>query len=206
MMASSLACTLVRVEREAPAQGSDVTPANTDNWVGFQGRGVQMGAPPGSWTLIPSDDVSIQNQFVQWVERDRSVSNLFLELTEQVKDDFYRLVLMKDDGTAWVNVAGEPLQPDATFADILQKSRDGLLERGIQPRNERTVELTVGRATRWETAYSPRNSQIVDRQFQYIVQVGGEVYYLTFNAQAPDFDDYTPVFEAMALSFATNPN
>ncbi len=212
IFASSLACSL-STATDDPQQ--DIAPASTDNWVSFQATNASIGAPPNDWLLVPIVQGEIDALFAQLDAFDTSVSGVFLGLAGVAGSNGYHLVLMKRDGTAWVTVYSEPLSPTTTFDGFLTTAKEDWARRGIPILSEREVnlpmgksvrreiEIPVGQATRWQDSSSTA-SQALDRQYQYILPIGSEVYTLTFDAQAADFNDYKAIFQAMALSFSVN--
>lgn len=204
ILCSSIACSLVYVNDNPDSLPlSEITPASTQGWVSFVGRGVRIAAPAVEWTNVPFDPLETNAQLAKWQADDPSVANVFQALQENIDDARYKLILMRTDGTATLNITTEALQT-RSYEDVVQESKQAFIDQGIQPFNQRRVNLFVGEAIRWELQTSPPNSQILNREFVYIVQVGQEVYYLNFSAQAVDFKDYAPVFEAMAISFSVN--
>lgn len=211
LLATSLACSLgIPQDENAP----DVAPANNENWVSFSSNNLIIGAPPGEWLQVPAEQGAIESLFVRLDQQDPSVANLFLGLGGVAKNPTYPLVLMKNDGTAWATINVTPLVNGDTLASRLQSSKDDLQRRGIPILSERQVPLAIGSATRreienpvvqataWALDNSPTNSQALDRQYQYILQIGTDIYTLTFDAQAADFEGYKSIFQAMALSFS----
>lgn len=196
-----LACTLVNTDSQSGLQRSDLTPVSTDGWVSYVGKGVRIGAPADSWAKVPFDFTVASSQLSTLRETDPTVANVFEDLMRLTTDDLYKLILMKKDGTAWTYVTAEPLPADSTFEDAVQSARQASLDASLQPRNQRRVALSIGDAIRWEVTTSPPGSQILNRQFVYLVQHEDQIYYLTFSAQAPDFEDYQQIFEAMAITF-----
>ncbi len=199
---SLLACNLVYVSDGALRPRSELTPVDTSNWVAYPGRGVRIGAPSNAWELIPTRQEVASQRYDEIQAVDPSVANVFRDLSLLAANDAYRLILMKRDGTAWLQIKSSSLLPNETFEDVIERQRAALVAENIIPFNERWVPLPVGDAIRWTIDVSPPNSQIINRQFQYLVVVSGQLYTLTFSAQLPDFDEYAPMFETMALSFA----
>lgn len=201
MLASVLACNLARIKTIDTIPRSEVTPVDMNGWVAYNGRGVRMGAPAGQWSQVPFDQNEANTLLSAWQLRDPSVANIFFNLMGRSANEFYKLVLLKDDGTASLEVTGSSLADGSSFESVVQQARQSLIDQNNYPRQQRLVSLSVGDAVRWETSISPIGSQIINRQLQYIVMVNTQVYYLTFTAQAVDFEGYIPVFEAMALTF-----
>jgi hypothetical protein len=201
LFSSILACTLARTKDGSVLPRSEITPANTSDWVAYPGRNVRIGAPKEAWSQIPFDQAAAALTWNELRETDPSVANLFFDLTRGINNDFYKLILMKNDGTATLTITGESLLPNMSLATVIQQTRQSLIDQGLQPHNQRSVTLPVGEATRWEIKMSPPGSQIINHQLQYIVEVNNQIYYLIFTAQEPDFAAYAPVFEAMALTF-----
>ncbi|GIK63270.1 MAG: hypothetical protein BroJett018_10640 [Chloroflexota bacterium] len=207
---SSLACSLSTSKDD---QETDVEPASTDNWVSFQAPNVSIGAPPNDWLLVPTVQGEIDALFTQLNTSDTSVANVFLALSGVATSNGYHLILMKRDGTAWATVYSEPLP--STYEVFLTTTKEDWERRGIPILSEREVnlpmgkavrrefELPVGQATRWQDSSSTA-SQALDRQYQYLLAIGTEVYTLTFDAQAADFNDYKAIFQAMAFSFSVS--
>ncbi len=212
IFASSLACSL-STAKDDPQQ--DIAPASTDNWVSFQATNASIGAPPNDWLLVPIVQGEIDALYTQLQGVDISVANLFLGLSGVAKSNGYHLILMKRDGTAWVTIYSEPLPPTTTFEGFLTAAKEDWTRRGIPMLSEgevnlpmgkairREIEIPVEQATRWQDI-SPTASQVLDRQYQYILPIGSEVFTLTFDAQAADFNNYKAIFQAMALSFSVN--
>ncbi|MBI5928062.1 MAG: hypothetical protein HY862_02050 [Chloroflexi bacterium] len=211
IFSTSLACSLATTKN----QPQDVVPASTDNWVSFQSSGASIGAPPNDWLLVPQDQAEIGSLYTNMTRFDESAANVFLGLAAVGATNGYHLVLMKSDGTAWVTVFSEPVPAETTLVDFLTSAKEDWQRRGIPILSEREVNLPMGQATRREIEIlvgqsthwqdnSRADSQALDRQYQYILQVGNEIYTLTFDAQVVDFDDYKPIFQAMALSFSVN--
>lgn len=202
LIVSTLACTLVQMKTSDTIQRSEITPANTSGWVSYEGRGVRIGAPAAQWTQVPFNPDEANLALNELRTNDPSVANVFFDLMGRATNDFYKLILMKDDGTSTLTITAESLLSDVTLDDKVQQSRQSLIDQGLSPRNQRSVTLSVGEAMRWEVSVSPVGSQIVNQQLQYIVLVNNQVYYLTFTSQATDFQANIPVFEAMALTFS----
>jgi hypothetical protein len=211
LLATTLGCSLAT----SPDENSpDVAPANNENWVSFGRNNLIIGAPPSEWLQVPAEQGAIDSLFTNLSDQDLSVAYLFLGLGGVAKNPTFPLVLMKNDGTAWATINITPLVEGDTLAARLQSSKEDLQRRGIPILSERQVQLAMGRATRreieipvaqatsWASDISPTNSQALDRQYQYILQIGTDIYTLTFDAQAADFEGYKPIFQAMALSFS----
>jgi hypothetical protein len=196
LLSSVLACTLVESGSFTPTQ---VPAADTVGWVGYEGRNVQIGAPAEQWIQVPLEVSEALEQFETLNAQDQSAANVFRDLISLTADTNYRLILMKSDGTAWLTIYADPL--DIPFDEKINQIKQSIIDGGTQIYNERAVQLSAGEATRWETILSPSGSQIRNRQWQYNVEVGDQIYYLVFNAQTADFDDYAPTFAAMALIF-----
>lgn len=201
LVGTSLACNLVSVDSDGARPTSELTPLNTSTWVAYPGRGVRIGAPPNSWELIPTREESARERYVELQAVDPTVANVFFDLSLLVTNDLYRLILMKRDGTAWLNITTTSILPNESFEELIERQRATLIAEGITPFNERSVALPVADAVRWTIDVSPPNSQIINRQFQYLMVVSGQLYKLTFSTQLPDFNEYAPLFETMALSF-----
>lgn len=198
---SALACNLVRVGNDDARPPSELSPVDTSAWVAYPGRGVRIGAPPTAWELIPIRAEAAAERYAEIQAVDPSVANVFLDLSILGSNDLYRLILMKLDGTAWLQVTSTSILPNESFEDLIARQRETLVNEDTTPFNVRSVSLPVGDAVRWTIDVSPPNSQIINRQFQYLVVVNGQLYTLIFSAQLPDFNDYAPLFETMALSF-----
>lgn len=198
LLSGILACTLADSDSFNPTQ---VSPADTSGWVGYQGNGVQIGAPAEQWLQVHLNVAEAYEQLETLNVDDPSAAKVYNSLITLLvdTDTNYRLLLMKTDGTAWLAVYTEPL--DIPFDEKIDQLKQSIIDNGIQVYNETTIDLPIGQATRWETTQSPSDSQIRNRQWQYAVSVGGQIYYLVFNAQAADFDDYAPTFAAMTLIF-----
>ncbi len=199
ILSSILACTLMEAPDETRFLSSELTPARTDGWVSYTEQDVRIGAPAGSWSQIPFTIGDATNQWNDWLERDPSVANVYRDLMRFIVVDSYVLLLMKNDGTAWLQATREPI--DIDFDSTLRARQQQLVDQGTPPYHQRSIALSAGDAVRWEVSTSPAGSQIVDHQFHYLINVGDWMYQLVFNAQESDFNSYTPVFEAMALSF-----
>lgn len=197
LLSSTLACTLADAGSFTPTQ---IPSADTSGWVGYEGRGVQIGAPPQEWIQVPLEVSEALEQYEVINAQDPSAANVFRDLINLTASSNYRLILMKSDGTAWLTVYAEPLEVD--FEEKINQLKQSITDGETQIYAETTVQLAVGEAIRWETTLSPTNSQVRNRQWQYNIQIGNQIYYLVFNAQAADFDTYAPIFAAMALIFA----
>ncbi len=198
---TSIACNLAYVGNGDNRSRSELTPTDTSTWVAYPGRGVRMGAPPNSWELIPIREESARQRYSELQAVDPTVANVYLDLSILAPNDLYRLILMKRDGTAWLKITSTSILPNEGFEDVIERQRAALIDVNKTPFNERTVSLPIGDAVRWTIDVSPPNSQIINREFQYLVVVSGQLYTLTFSAQLPDFAEYAPLFETMALSF-----
>lgn len=199
---ATLACTLTSETASTPE------PVDTDGWVSFPGKGVQISAPPGEWSLVPFDDPLRAGVLLEeWNNRDETVVNLFRDLSlasPYSPNAEFRLILMKDNGTAWLQITAETIDPALSTRQVIEETRRRLWQ-AIEPQEQTEVTLSAGGATRWQVIYSPPGSQILNHQLQYLVRVGTLFYVLSFDAQAADFADYAPVFEKMAESFIVNP-
>lgn len=195
-----LGCNLATTPGANNLPESEITPVNTNDWVAYTGRNVRVGAPAGTWGQVPFDAAEASVVLADWRVRDPSVANVFEALTRLAIDPNSRLVLMRNDGIAWLRILEQPLI-DLTFPEFIDQTRQTLTNLGMTPYNQRRITLAVGEAIRWETQSSPPGSRITNRQFQYLVVVNTSVYILNFSAQANDFDSLAPIFESMALSF-----
>ncbi|MCB9438564.1 MAG: hypothetical protein H6673_16450 [Anaerolineales bacterium] len=200
LVSAILACNLATVSDSGALPESEITPVNTNDWVAYTGRNVRVGAPAATWGQVPSDAAEATLILADWRVRDPSVANVFEALTRLASDPNSRLVLMRNDGIAWLRVWVQPLG-DLTFQEFLDQTAATLTNLGMAPYNKRQVTLSVGDAVRWETQSSPPGSRIINRQYQYWVVIDSNVYILNFSAQAADFDSLAPIFESMALSF-----
>lgn len=195
-----LGCNLATTPDASDLPESEITPVNTSDWVAYTGRNVRVGAPAGTWGQVPFDAAEASVVLADWRVRDPSVANVFEALTRLAIDPNSRLVLMRNDGIAWLRILEQPLI-DLTFPEFINQTRQTLTNLGMAPYNQRRITLAVGEAVRWETQSSPPGSRITNRQYQYLVVVNTSVYILNFSAQANDFDSLAPIFESMALSF-----
>ena len=201
----TMACNLVHLKTGGTLPRSELTPLDTTGWVAFPGRGVTMGAPSGTWIQVPADFAAAQAQVVTLREIDPSVANVFLELALLANNDFYRLVLMRSDGTAYATVTTRSLRPGQAPDNAFIEAQNTLERDGIVPRKQRSLVMSSGDAVRWTIDVSPTGSQIINRQFQYLLVNNGQLYTFTFSAQLSDFETYMPTFETMALTFRLLP-
>lgn len=200
LISAMLACSLATGNDAGDLPESEITPVNTGDWVAYTGRNVRVGAPAATWGQVPFEAAEASLVLADWRERDPSVANVFEALSRLAADPNSRLVLLRNDGIAWLRIWEQPLA-DLTFDEFIDQTEQTLTSLGMTPYNKRQITLSVGEAIRWETQSSPPGSRIINRQYQYWVVVGTNVYILNFSAQAADFDSLAPIFEAMALSF-----
>lgn len=201
LLLATLACNLVRLQESGPLPTSELDPVSTDNWVAFTGRGVSMGAPSATWEQVPASGTAAQQRLADFDQVDPTVANLFAELATFAQDNFYRLVLLRTDGTAYATITTRSLRPGQDQKDAVAEARQDLLDAGVLPRQQRSLLLPEGDAVRWTIDVSRPGSRAIDRQFQYLLVVNNQLYTFTFSAQLPDFAEYAPVFETMALTF-----
>lgn len=202
---TTVSCNLVRLQDDGEFPRSEIEPVDTQGWVAFPGRGVSMGAPSASWEQVPTN-LAASRQRVQALEAtDPSVAPVFLSLALLANDSFYQLVLIRNDGTAYATITTRSLRPGQTQDAAVEEARQELLANGIVPRQQRSLIMPEGDAIRWTIDVTPEGSRAINRQFQYLLVINSQLYTFTFSAQLPDFDDYTPIFETMALTFRLAP-
>lgn len=201
LLLGTLACNLIYVDGGASRPASELQPVDTSTWVAYPGRGVRVGAPPTSWELVPTRATDASERVIELQAVDPSVANVFDFLRLLAANDLYRLILMKQDGTAWLHITSSSTLPNESLEQAVERQRENLANADFPPFNERAVPLPVGDSIRWTLDETPPNSQIINRQLQYFIIVDGQLYILTFSAQLPDFEEYAPLFETMALSF-----
>lgn len=201
LILATLACSLADTGEDAEVEEF----VDTTDWVAYGGeRNVFVAAPAGTWRGIRFDLSEAYDQGVSIAEQDPTVGNLYnflvLEYASKLNT---QLILMRNDGTAWVTVIEESL--DGTdFKGRLTAIQQNQRAQNRNPVNETTVQLAIGEATRWEIAYSPQGSQIVNRQWHYAIDYNGQMLHIIFDAQAPDFDAYKPVFRTIADTLTVN--
>jgi hypothetical protein len=198
----SLACSLTD-----PTGSNNQTEqfVDTTDWVAYGGeRNVFVAAPAGTWRGITFDLPEAYEQGVALAETDPTVSNIYNFLVlEYVSKPDAQLVILRNDGTAWVVVMQETLN-GTDFQGRITAIQQNQRAQNRNPINETTVNLAIGEATRWEIAYSPQGSQIVNRQWHYALEHEGVMIRMIFDAQSADFDEYRPIFHTIAdtLTFA----
>lgn len=197
-----MACNLVWVQNDGELPLSELNVVDTTGWVAFPGRGLSLGAPSANWFEVSPNSTTAQQRYLALQEQDPAIAALYLDLAGLLNNDFYRLALMRNDGTAWVTVTTRSLRPGQTFDDALEEVRSDFEEQRIIPRNQRLVRMSSGDAVRWTIDVSPPNSQLINRQMLYFIVVDNQFYTFTFNAQLSDFDTYAPVFETMMLTWS----
>lgn len=191
----SLACALSIFEDDPTPQ---VNTVSTNNWVSYVGRGVQIGAPPDGWLQVPFDLPVALDQQNDLTERFPTVANVYryLVLTFTTEEKT-ALVLMRLDASSWLIIEREDVS-GTDFNSRLAAIQQGQLAQGIGIQDEQTIQTGAGQTVRWEVAYSPQGSQIVNRQLHYAIDHGNSLIHMTFTAQAADFPVEKPVFETMA--------
>jgi hypothetical protein len=197
----TIACNLVRLQDTGQLPASEIDPVATEGWVAFTGRGVSMGAPSATWDQVPTDADRTQQRLSTFEQVDPSVANVYADLADLAANSFYRLVLIRTDGTAYATITARSLRPGQDQADAIDEAQQELLTAGIVPRQQRSLLLPEGDAVRWTIDVMPPGSQAINRQFQYLLVINNQLYTFTFSAQLPDFDDYAAMFETMALTF-----
>jgi hypothetical protein len=160
-----------------------------------------MGAPSTSWQQVPANLAAARQRVSELEQVDESVANQYLDLALLANQSFYRLVLMRNDGTAYATITSRSLRPGQDQEEAIAEAREALLSDGIVPRQQRSLLMPEGDAVRWTIDVSPEDSRAINRQFQYLLVVNNQLYTFTFSAQLPDFEEYATIFETMALTF-----
>lgn len=195
LVLTSIACSLSDT-------GQDTTHeefVDTTDWVAYGGeRNLFVAAPAGTWRGIPFDLPEAYDQGVLISEIDPTVSNLYNDLVlKYVSKADTQLVILRNDGTAWAVITKEVLN-GTDFRGRVTAIQQSQRAQNHNPVNETTVQLSIGEATRWEIAYSPQGSQIVNRQWHYAIEHEGVMLHMIFDAQSADFDNYKPIFRTIA--------
>lgn len=194
-MLTGLACSLNDTGKDAQNEKF----VDTTDWVAYGGeRTVFVAAPAGTWRGITFDLGEAYDQGVVLAEADSTVGNLYNYLVlEYVSKPDTQLALMRNDGTAWVIVLQESLTGN-NFQERVTAIQQTQHSQNRSPVNETTIKLSVGDAVRWEIAYSPQGSQIVNRQWYYAIEYSDVMILMIFDAQSADFDEYKPMFRTIA--------
>lgn len=191
-----LACALTGNQNDSNnmnGQGVD-----TSTWVAYVGRGVQVAAPPDGWIQVPFELPVALEQQEEMTQTDPTVAFVYRDLVlRYASKDNTNLVLMKVDGTAWMVIQQEALS-GTDFTTRITAIQQSQRAQGTGIQNEQSITIDGKSAIRWEIAYSPPGSQIVNRQSMTIIDGGGTLYYMIFDAQSPDFDTYRPIFYSIA--------
>ncbi len=201
LLLAMLACSLSDIGKDPETEQF----VDTTDWVAYGGeRDVFVAAPAGTWRGISFDLSEAYDQGVSVAEQDPTVGNLYnflvLEYASKLNT---QLILMRNDGTAWIAVVEESL--DGTdFKGRVTAIQQNQRAQNRNPVNETTVHLSIGDATRWEIAYSPQGSQIVNRQWHYAINYNGAMLHIILDAQAADFDEYKPIFRTIADTLTVN--
>jgi hypothetical protein len=168
---------------------------DSTGWVAFQGKGVLLAAPPNAWRMIPFDTVVALEERVVLIDQDPSVANVYQFLIESfVVDSKVLIVLMRNDGTAWLVIRRDsPDSVEIYIEELIQKQN----AQGTNPIDRTTFQFKDMEATAWRIDYSPSGSQIVNSRWYVVFPYENSTYTLMFDAQSADFADYMPVFRTM---------
>lgn len=176
-------------------EGGDENTAATDGeMTTYSNDGVTL-VVPSSWIDVSDEDSLMEAGAAVLLEGNPELASIMETATSQ---DF-TLFLLDPTTTANLNVLSQPSPGLVTLDQLELLLPDQYASFGIDVVDTQTVELPVGDALRLQLEVVVA-ADVVVKQFQYIMVLDDNFYFLTMGLAAGEFEDFVPVFEAIAES------
>lgn len=180
---------------EVTEEGDENTAVTDGDMTTYSNDGVTLSVPAG-WVDVRNEDALIEAGVNALADSNAEMATIL----ETAASQDFALFLLDPETTANLNVLTQA-SPGPVTLDQLESLLPGQYESfGISVVDTQTVELPAGDALRFQLEVEV-STDVVVSQFQYILILNDNFYFLTMGlANSSEFEDFVPVFEAIAES------
>lgn len=179
---------------EVTEEGDENTAVTDGEMTTHSNDGITL-VVPSSWIDVSDQDSLMEAGAAVLLENNPDLASII----ETAASQDFTLFLLDPMTTANLNVLSQPSPGLVTLDQLEALLPDQYATFGIDVIDVQTVELPAGDALRLQLEVVV-SADVVVKQFQYIMVLDNNFYFLTMGLAAGEFEDFVPVFEAIAES------